>query len=306
MAASRSRLIALLGLASILLAGCGALDELTYDPAITPQEWCEQQPCVQVGDVVVSQPMGSFLVFFLALLWIVAGIYFLVTRAGQRSRSWFGIALIIGGLGAASAGVSFQAFGFQLKCAGRQECLFTNGFEVGFSVSQAVSVSCMLIAIAYAGTRAPARTWFIGYSVLNAVAYLVVAALGVLLPSKFLLSFELLILFAVPGIIAVLVIAIVRYRQSRDPLYARIIWAALLLVVVQVAYFAYFASGLTQTLWATGTGFYFSENDVLHVGMIFWLIYAVVALGGPLRDYSPPSVAGAVAGSAADETQEST
>ncbi len=48
--------------------------------------------------------------------------------------------------------------------------------------------------------------------------------------------------------------------------------AAALLIGVQVAYFAYWAAGLTAVLWDQGQGFYFSENDVLHIGMMLWLL----------------------------------
>jgi hypothetical protein len=60
--------------------------------------------------------------------------------------------------------------------------------------------------------------------------------------------------------------------------------SALLLVLVQVAYFAYYAAGITQQLWKGGQGFYFSENDVLHVGMIGWLAYLLASVGRHLCD----------------------
>ena len=109
-------------LALPLLTACGRLDELTYDPPITPQEWCQDRPCVQVGDTIVNEPLGTFLVFALAALWIGVGVYFLVTRRAQRSRLWLGVALVLGGLGAAQAGISYQAFSYELKCAGQEFC----------------------------------------------------------------------------------------------------------------------------------------------------------------------------------------
>lgn len=270
------------------LAGCGRLDELTADPGVTPQEWCEQRPCVQVGDTIVNEPLGTFLVFALAALWIGVGLYFLFARRGQRSRGWLGIALVLGGLGAAQAGISYQAFSYELKCAGQEICRYTNGFEVGYSVTQAWSVSAMVVAVAYACTVGRARTALILYAVINAVVYCVVAAAGVLLPSKSLLSFEVLMLFALPGVILVLIVAGARWRRAETTTErgaARwIFWAAVLLIVVQVAYFAYYAAGVTQSLWADGSGFYFSENDVLHVGMIAWLIVVAVTLGPRLTD----------------------
>lgn len=287
----RGRPALVAALVALTATGCGRLDELTADPPVTPQEWCEQRPCVAVGDTIVNEPLGTFLVFALAALWVGVGIYFLVSRRGQRSRGWLGVALILGGVGAAQAGISFQAFSYELKCAGQEVCRYTNGFEVGYSVTQAWSVSAMVVAVAFACTVARARTALIVYAVVNAVIYCFVAAAGVLLPSKPLLSFEVLMLFALPGVILVMIVSAARWRRcdnAEERASARwIFWAAILLILVQVAYFGYYAAGVTQTLWADGTGFYFSENDVLHVGMIAWLIIVAATLGPRLVDRSP-------------------
>ncbi len=274
---------------AVLLAGCGRLDELLYEPATTPQQWCAQRPCIEVGSTVVSEPLGSFLVFSLAVLWVVVGCYFLKSRRGQRSRAWLGIALILGGVGAAQAGISYQMFSYALKCAGREYCQLTNGFEVGYSVTQALSVSAMLAAVAYACTIGGLRRGLIGYGFVNAVLYLLITIAGVMLPSRTLLSFEVLMLFALPGIVLVILVAGRRYRRSRQAMDRSLLVAALLLVLVQVAYFAYGAAGITQQVWNDGRGFYFSANDVLHVGMIAWLVYVYAVLRTHLGDHETRS-----------------
>ena len=68
--------------------------------------------------------------------------------------------------------------------------------------------------------------------------------------------------------------------------------AAALLIGVQVAYFAYWAAGLTAVLWDQGQGFYFSENDVLHIGMMLWLWYVVAVVGRYLHDASTGGTVG--------------
>jgi hypothetical protein len=275
---------------ALLLGACGRIDELTYQPETTPEQWCDQRPCIQVGDTVLNEPLGTFLVFLLAGLWIASGIYFLRTRRGQRSRQWLGIALILGGVGAALAGVSYQAFSYELKCAGLDLCRLTNGWEVGYSLTQACSVSAMLIAVAHACTTDRLRRGLIIYAVANAAVYLVVTIVGVLLPSATLLSFAVLMLFALPGILLVIVVAGRRYLATRDPMDRSLVIAAVFLVLVQVAYFAYYAAGITAVLWDDGSGFYFSENDVLHIGMIVWLWYVVAVVGRHLRDASTGAV----------------
>jgi len=278
----RVRRLALLPMA-IALSACGRLDELLYEPLTTPLQWCDRRPCFAVGDLIVNEPLGSFLVFLLAFLWVGVGVSFLRNHRGQRSRTWLGVALVLGGVGAAQAGISYQAFSYALKCAGREHCLLTNGFEVGYSLTQALSVSAMLVAVAYACTSGRLRRGVVVYAGLNVAVYLVVTALGVLVPSSLLLSFEVLMLFAVPGIVLVLVLAARHARHAEDPLGRRLVVAAVLLVVVQVAYFGYYAAGIGTSLWDS-RGVSFTANDVLHVGMLIWLGYVVRAVGPVLRD----------------------
>ena len=292
MRATRAAGAAIAGPAGLAVAGCGRLDELTYEPATTAEQWCEQRPCFDVGTTTLNEPLGTVLVFLLAALWIAAGLYFLGTRRRQHSRAWLGVALILGGIGAGLAGVSYQAFSYELKCAGRELCALTNGWEVAYSVTQAVSVSAMLIAVAHACTSGRLRRGLIIYAGANVVVYLGITVAGVLLPSAVLLSFAVLMLFALPGILIVILVAARRYRTTHDPMDRSLVIAAVLLIGVQVAYFAYWAAGLTAVLWDEGQGFYFSENDVLHIGMILWLWYVVAVVGRHLRDASAGDLTG--------------
>jgi hypothetical protein len=75
-----------------------------------------------------------------------------------------------------------------------------------------------------------------------------------------------------------------RVRRTGETLARALATAAWLLLAVQSAYFGYAAAGVTARLWQGGRGFYFSENDVLHVGMIAWLAYLFVRLGPRLWD----------------------
>ncbi|TEX51749.1 MAG: hypothetical protein B7C55_03930 [Actinomycetales bacterium mxb001] len=264
--------------ATLILSGCG-VDTLLYQPQTTPEEWCTQRPCVEVGGVVLAEPWSSALVFALALLWIGVGIYFLASRRGQRSRQWFGISLVLGGLAAGSAGISYQAFSYELKCAGREYCALTNGYEIAYSLLQVASMSAMVVAVAFALAGERARRAIAGYAIINVAVYIVITIAGILMPSALLLSFEVLLLFAVPALILVAVLAI---RNWQELLARRILWVLVLLVLVQVAYLVYFSLGITESLWASGV--YFSANDVLHVGMLIWLVVTGVALGPALRD----------------------
>ena len=135
--------------------------------------------------------------------------------------------------------------------------------------------------MAYACTLGRARKALIWYAVVNALLYCVVTAIGVLTPSAVLLSFTVLMLFALPGVVIVIAITA---RRLHAPKERAMFTAAILLLLVQVAYYAYWASGLTQTLWDDGNGVYFSENDVLHIGFILWLGYLLWRVGPTLDD----------------------
>ena len=267
--------------AAAALSGCGRIDELVYQPPTTPAEWCTQRPCVDVGGVTLAEPWSSALVFALALLWLGVGVYFLVTRRSQRSRTWFGTSLVLGGLAAGSAGISYQALSYELKCAGRDVCALTNGYEIAYSLLQVASLSAMVVAVAYALASPHARRAISVYAVVNLLVYIVITIAGMLVPSAFLLSFELLLLFAVPALVIAAVLAIRRWSES---VARRILWVLVLLVLVQVAYLVYFSLGITESLWASGI--YFSANDVLHVGMLAWLVVTVCVLGPALSDQS--------------------
>jgi hypothetical protein len=266
-----------------LLVAC-KIDQLIYEPKTTPEQWCKIRPCVDLHGFILNEPLGSFLVFLLAFLWIGSGVYFLKDHRNQQSRLWLGIALVLGGLGAAQAGISYQAFSYVLKCEGLEFCRLTNGFEVGYSLTQTLSVSAMLSSIAIACTRGILRKGIFVYSIVNAIVYALVILFGISKPNQFLLSFEVLMLFALPGILFVLLISFVSYLKTKKPLDAHLFLAAVFLVLVNVAYFTYYAAGITQTLYKGGEGFYFSENDVLHVGMILWLAYLVKTVGKHLQD----------------------
>ena len=82
------------------------MNELLFEPPTTPEQWCEIQPCFEIGGVTFTQPLGSILVYLLALFWIAGGLYFWRIRGGQRSRDWMALALVLGGIGAGLAGTS--------------------------------------------------------------------------------------------------------------------------------------------------------------------------------------------------------
>ena len=133
------------------------------------------------------------------------------------------------------------------------------------------SVDAMLLAEAYACTTGRWRRVLSLYAVANAAAYVVIVLTGALIPVKFLISFALLILFAAPTILIFFILNGRRYARLKDDMDLALLGAWTWLALTLGGYFLYLMLGITQTLWARGI--WFSENDVLHIGLIVWMIY---------------------------------
>lgn len=179
--------------------------------------------------------------------------------------------MVLGGVAALSAGTSYQAFGYELKCAGREICTWTTWWEINYMILQVASLNAMLVAVAYTCSTGFLRRLLFAYACINFIAHFSVTIAGALLPNRFMLSFELLLMFTAPTFVLYFLINGFRYLQSRQPIDAVLLNSWVLLVTTNVLYFAYMSLGLTQALWQKGL--WFSENDVLHIGVFIWLLY---------------------------------
>ena len=92
------------------------------------------------------------------------------------------------------------------------------------------------------------------YAVVNAAVYAIVVLIGALIPVKFLISFELLILFAAPTILIFFIVNGWRYARLRDGMDLALLGAWVWLVLTLGAYFLYLTLGITPTLWAEASG----------------------------------------------------
>jgi hypothetical protein len=261
--------------AVLLLTGCAPFESILYTPRQTAESWLTIQPYATVragaGSIILVQPSTSAIVYLLGLITIAAGAYYLAIRKEQRSRLWWGIALLLWGAGALVAGTSYEAFSYYLKCAGRPACIWTSWYEIAYLVFSVASIDAMLVAAAYSGAMGKWRKGLTAYAAIHIALYTLIVLVGALLPVKFLISFELLILVSAPAIVIFLVLYGRRYARLKQPgdLAQLGAWGWLILTIA--AYFGYYLSGLPQRLWAQGT--WFSENDVLHIGLILWMLY---------------------------------
>jgi hypothetical protein len=273
-------------LTSFLLTACGQLNSIPYTPAQTPQTWLQIQPFAEFKiasqNIIFVQPSTSIIVYSLGVLAIIVGLYFLKTRAGQRSRFWWGIALLLWGIGALLAGTSYEAFSYAIKCAGRAFCLWTRWWEILYLIASVWSIDAMMLAVAYLSTTGKLRRALSVYSVFNAIVYFITVMIGVFVPVKFLISFELLLVVAAPSIIAFFIINGWRYSKYKLRLDLTLLGTWIWLGVTIAAYFIYLISGNTESLWVRGL--WFSANDVLHIGLIIWMLYIAFALAPQIKD----------------------
>jgi hypothetical protein len=270
----------------IFLSACSQLDLLLYQPPQTPTDWLAVQPYVELRlgawDFILVQPTSTFFVFTLGLLAIGAGWYFLHILGDQRSRLWWGIALLLWGLGALFAGVSYEAFSYEIKCAGRALCLWTSWWELSYLVLSLASVDAMVVAQAFCCASGKVRRILQAYALSNLALYLALVFVGALVPVKALISFEMLLVFAAPSILGLFVHNLWRYIRLRMALDLALLGAWIGLGLAMAAYFIYLLLSVTSSLWARGV--WFSENDVLHLGLIVWMLYLARLLAPRVHD----------------------
>lgn len=275
-------------------AGCGRLDSIPYRPPQTPDSWLRLQPFTDltIGShhLVLVQPSSTVFVYLLGLLAAGIGLTCLRGREQHPAMRWWGIALLLWGLGALLAGTSYQAFSYEIKCAGRAFCSWTSWWEVTYLVLSVASVSAVMVAVAHACTTGRWRRALSRYALVMLALYAGVVLVGALVPVPFLISFELMILVAAPGMLALVVLNGWRYYQFRVGLDLALLvtWAGL--GATLGAYYLYLILDLSGSLWAHGI--WFTENDVLHIGLIVWMIHIATRVVPRMGDAPTPVRAG--------------
>lgn len=280
--------IALLCASVVMLPACSRLASIPFHPEQTPQSWLEIQPFTTIAigptSFILVQPSSTALVYLLGIITVIAGIYVLRKQGGHRARRWWGNALLLWGLGALSAGASYQAFSYEIKCAGKQLCSWTSWWEIAYLLLSVASIDAMVVAGAYAGLNRKPRELFIRYAAANFVIYAVTVVIGALSLNRFLISFELLLIFTAPNILLLFVLNARRFLQSRNGMDLALLFAWLWLGVTIAVYLLYMTFEITDDLWRQDI--WFSENDVLHIGLIGWMLYIVLIVARRVVDFS--------------------
>lgn len=281
----------LLSVARKVSSSFGRLKSIPSDsPGLTSANWCENQPCkkLRIGskEITLTQPFSTFLVYALGVLTVGAGCYFLLIRESEISRLWWGVSLLLWGIGALLAGTSYQAFAYEIKCAGRQSCSWTSWWEVVYLMFQQVSMNAMLAAVAYSCTEGATQTVLLAFALVSGVVYVFCTFVGGIVPIKSLITFSLMVWVSTPVLLIFLVLNGWRYYIYSDPMDLSLLCAWILLLLTSAVYWLYDELDITEKLWARGKGIWFSQNDVLHVCLILWVIYIATVVASRVKDYT--------------------
>ena len=258
------------------------LHELRDVPAVESQTWCLLQPCYACCNTKISQPSSSVFVLILTLLTLLVSFHFFRSSQGENSRYWWGVSLLMTGIGAGMAGISFQAFGYIIKCDGLEFCSLSSWWEVSYNILTVAGAGALLYAVSITfATRGWQRTSKI-YALLSTIIYSIICLFGSYSPDAFLISFELMIAFSSPSFIFIFLyhLYLFTFKKREGLLPWMTCWVILLTTILM--YTLYDVCNITEILWKKGI--WFSENDVLHLMMIYWCIYVYKILSVHVKD----------------------
>jgi hypothetical protein len=281
--------IILVGMITIIIIVCifSNSNQFLLLPLTTPEKYLSGMPHFTFPffshEVVFIQPSSSFFVYSLGLIMILVGVFYFKTRGVHKSRNYWGIGLILWGISALVAGTSYQAFGYELKCADREFCLFTSNFELVYMLLTAYSINFLVAATGYTSLGENGSKWIIRFAVLDSFLYSVYLFIGAIVPIRFLISYEGFMSFVGVNFILMFILNIRHFIKFKDTLNRDLIGIWFGFLGVNLGYFIFLLGGIGQKLYAS-TGFWFNENDVLHILLILWALLIFWIMRKDLRD----------------------
>jgi hypothetical protein len=268
-------------LAAVAILLADRTESILMNPQLTPAQFLDTMPYWTVvffgRSFILIQPSSTFFVYLLGFLMIGLGVLFLKKKTQERSRFYFGVGLILWGVGTLLAGSSYQAFGYELKCAGLDYCTFTSKFELTYLLITGFSIDFLMAGIAHASLPKSRRGIWIRVAAFHSLAYFLLLFIGVLVPVQLLVTYEFFMAFYLGSFLLMFVWNIRHARVHQDLVNKRLIVIWILFLLVNVGYFIALFSGYAEPLYED-YGIWFNANDVLHVLIILWAaaIYKLV------------------------------
>jgi hypothetical protein len=143
-------------------------------------------------------------------------------------------------------------------------------------------MGALLIAGAMASAGSAIRRGAIYYACISSIVYTALVLYGAIEPVRFLVSFDFFELMCAPIVLSLLWIhgrASYLHRDSResDRLLGWFIFS-----LVAALYYTYMILGIGPHLWQHGI--WYTDDDVLHTGLICWVYYMQTRLSDQLTD----------------------
>ena len=151
-------------------------------------------------------------------------------------------------------------------------------------------MNAMLVAIAYSCTTGTLQIVLLWYALVSSLVYVILICIGAIVPVKSLITFEFMVWVSAPVFFFFCFFNGWRYCMFRDAMDLVLLGSWIILLGTMMVYWIYSKQRITKKLWAKGI--WFSENDVLHVFLILWMIYIVTVVADRVKDYTVPILPG--------------
>jgi hypothetical protein len=163
---------------------------------------------------------------------------------------------------------------------------------VVYLMFQQMSMDAMLVAVAYSCTEGSLQMILSVYALVNAVVYVIFTFVGGIVPIKSLITFNLMVRVSTPILMLFFILNGWRYYMLKDTMDLALLGTWIMLLLTMAAYCLYDDLNITQKLWDRGKGIWFSQNDVLHICLILWVIYIAMVVANRVKDYTVPVLPG--------------
>lgn len=243
------------------------IESLLLYPLQSAETFLNLSPFITFNNIIIQQPSSSILVYILAIITIGLGLEYLYYRKNEFAL-WIGINFIFWGIGAFLAGLSYQSFGYYLKCVGYDYCTFTNWVELLYMSFTVLSINALLVSYVYIIDSPKIQTFIRNFSLSSVILYTFFQGIGMIIPNQFMVSYEGMLVFLSPNIIIMMVLS---YNRIKVVLHKKLFILWILFLGVNIAYFvALFAQQGAYLL--SNYNIWFNENDTLHVVLILWML----------------------------------
>lgn len=239
-------------------------------PTITPFEYLQSKPYIEIGNLILIVPSSTIIVYLLGVITILIGIK--LSKISEKYKKYWGISLIIWGIGTILAGTSYQGFGYELKCSNQEYCLFTSWFELSYLFVTALSITFMAYSVSIKSLHHNYLKIYNKIAFIGFLLYTISLLSGVILEIQLFITYEWFLIFFLPYFISFMIINVISNKNQRNTLDKGLINVWILMLLINIGYFIYFLGGLGEFFYET-YHVWFSANDVLHVGLIGWMFY---------------------------------